>query len=187
MSGVKREHRGGDMSYEIELTEAETELLNKIELDTSKLVAGQFEKQAPFMLELYKSLEDRGAIPEIRFKYWNDPDYRNGHAQLSHKGMFEQKGSQGEEIYTNPGFLEYLRYFLFGAQLREDAVAEFKVMIGDPVWSQRDRKLIATSTSKIVRKYDLSLCEEEFYRLALDMGLGKDAASLVRKTVKQLQ
>lgn len=176
------------MSYEVELTVHETEILSGIELDQSALDHEQYKRQAPLILELLASLVERKAIPEIRLKYWSDPEYHLGRLKTSYKGIFERNGNQGDEIYIHPNFLPYLRYFLFGAQLPAAAIAEFKAVVGDSDWvSSGDITNITKGTRAIVRKFGLQNDDEEFYRLALDVGLNQLFAKSVRDTVKQVR
>ncbi|WP_430449682.1 hypothetical protein [Rhodophyticola sp.] len=176
------------MRYEIELTGDETEILSGIELDQTALDHEQYKRQAPLILELLQSLAERKAIPEIRLKYWTDPEYHLGRLKTSSKGVFERNGNQGDEIYIHPNFLPYLRYFLFGAQLPDAAITEFEEAVGNPDWvSSSDITGIAAKTRTIVRKFSLHEEDEEFYRLALDLGLSQWFAKSVRDAVKQVR
>lgn len=176
------------MSYKIETTDEETKLLAGIEFDQTRLNHEQYQKQGQVILELLRSLTERNAIPDIRLKYWFDPEYQIGRIKASHKGLFERNGRKGEEIYTHPHFLKYLRYFLFGAQLPSAAIAEFEGVVGNPEWvSSGDLTDITKGTRAIVRKFRLQGEDEEFYRLALDIGLNQWFAKSVRDTVKQVK
>lgn len=176
------------MGYEVELTREEAELLIGIELDQTKLDHERYKQQQPLVLRLLKSLVERNAIPEVRRLYWSDPEYQIGRLKASHKGLFERNGRQVEEIYTHPHFLKYLRYCLFGAQLPEGAISEFEEAVGNPEWvSSGDITDITKGTRKIVRKYGLQTEDEEFYRLALDVGLNQSYAQIVRDAVKQVR
>ena len=176
------------MGYQVDLTEDETEILNGIELDQTALDHEQYKRQAPLILELLRSLAERNAIPEIRLKYWLDPEHQIGRLKASHKGLFERNGRQGDEIYTHPHFLKYLRFFLFGAQLPARAIAEFEEVVGNPEWvSSGDITDISKGTRAIVRKYGLQDEDEEFYWLALDVGLSQWFAKSVRDAVKQVR
>lgn len=176
------------MSYEVELTKDESETLSGIELDQSALDHEQYKRQAPLILELLRSLAERNAIPEIRLKYWSDPEYHIGRLKTSYKGRFERNGNQGDEIYIHPNFLPYLRYFLFGPQLPASAIGEFEKVVGNPEWvSSGDVTDISKGTRAIVRKYGLHDDDEEFYRLALDIGLSQWFAKSVRDAVKQVR
>lgn len=179
---------GGAMDFEITLTKDETELLGDIELDQSALDHEQWKRQAPLVLRLLESLLERNAIPEIRQRYWLEPEFQLGRVKASHKGLFERNGRKGDEIYTHPNFLKYLRYFLFGASLPSGAIAEFEELVGNPLWvSSGDITDITKGTRNIVRRYNLQTEDEEFYRLALDMGLSQWCAKSVRDAVKQVR
>lgn len=174
------------MSYEIELTEDESDLLQQIELDMARLDHTQLERQGPLVLRLLQSLRERNAIPKVRLRYWSDADYATGRVKASHQGLFERNGRRGSEIFTNPQFLKYLRYFLFGADLPKEAIVEFEEAVGDPKWvTSGDATAIAKAARRIVRQYGLRGDEEEFYRLALDMGLDQPFARTVRDAAKQ--
>ena len=174
------------MSYAIELSDEEATLLSGIELDQSTLDHEQYERQGPLVLSLLKSLAERNAIPEVRLRYWSDPEYQIGRLKASHKGLFERNGRQGDEIYTHPHFLKYLRYFLYGAQLPARAIAAFEEVVGNPDWvSSGDIADIAKGTRRIVREHGLQTEHEEFYRLALDVGLSQWLAKAVRDAVSR--
>lgn len=176
------------MGYAIKLTDNESVILSGIELDQSALDHEQYKRQGPMVLNLLKLLAERNAIPEVRLRYWSDPDYQIGRLKASHKGLFERNGRQGDEIYTHPHFLKYFRYFLFGAQLPTGAITEFEEVVGNPEWvSSGDITDITKGTRAIVRKYGLQDEDEEFYRLALDVGLDGWFAKSVRDAVKQVR
>lgn len=176
------------MGHEIELTEQEQQLLSGIELNASRVDHEQYQSQGPLVLELLQSLIDRNAIPEARQRYWQDPEYQIGRVKASHQGLFERNGTRGNDIYTHLSFLKYLRYFLFGAQLPAPAIAEFEEAVGNPDWvTSGDITEISKATRAIVRKYRLQNEDEEFYRLALDVGLNQWFAKAVRDTAKQVK
>jgi len=175
------------MGYAIELTEEELALLADIEFDVLRLDHVRLVRQAPQVLHLLKSLVDREAIPEARLRYWSEPEYQIGRVKGSRKGLFERNGRQGQEIYTHPHFLEYLRYFLFGAQLPEQAIAELEEIVGNAEWvTSGDVTKITKGTRRIVREHGLQGEHEEFYRLALDMGLSQSFARTVLAAAKQV-
>ncbi len=175
------------MGYAIELTDDENTLLSDIELEQSNLDHERYKRQVTLVLQLLKSLRKRGAIPATRWQYWSEPEYQMGRLKTSYKGLFERNGRRGDEIYTHPHFLSYLRYFLFGAQLPEQVITEFEVVVGDPGWvSSSDMTKIVKGTRRIVRKYGLHEAYEEFHRLALDVGLTQGYAKEIFNAVKQV-
>src|SRR5260370_25677021 len=75
--------------------------------------------------DLMASLIKRNAIPNHRVQYFTNPDYHFGSTKGAYKDVFERNGTKGREIFEHPHFLKFLRYFLFGASLPEDAIREF--------------------------------------------------------------
>ena len=70
----------------------------------------------------------------------------------------------------------------------EGAISEFEEVIGNPEWvSSGDITDITKGTRNNVRKYGLQAEDEEFYRLALDVGLSQSYAHIVRDAVKQVR
>jgi hypothetical protein len=124
--------------YHIDLTEAEKALVARIDLRMSHPDADAghvaYEANKQSILALLRSLSERGAIPEERVRYWNDPDYYTGRLKASHKGVFERNGCHGMDIYTHPHFIPYLRYFLYGADLPDAVILKFEEKVGNPDW-----------------------------------------------------
>jgi hypothetical protein len=118
----------------IELTAPEREILNRIELDVTRLKPETSRSNGKAVVELLALLGKRRAIPEVRLHFWDDPEYQRGRYKDSHKGIFERSGNRGAEIYSHPHFLEFLRYFLHGADLPASAISAFKEKVGNPDW-----------------------------------------------------
>ena len=76
--------------YHIELSDEEKALVEAIDLHMSH--SNHDERHTAYkanqrpILALLESLSARGAIPEGRLNYWNDPDYYTGRLKASHKG-----------------------------------------------------------------------------------------------------
>ncbi|BAL73736.1 hypothetical protein [Bradyrhizobium cosmicum] len=175
--------------YAIQLTGAEAALLAQIELDMGKLKFESAQSNAPAVVALMKSLEERKAIPEIRLRYWLDPDLNHGRIKSSHKGLFERNGTKGQEIFEHPHFLPYLRYFLFGADLPPSVISTMKERVGNPAWiSSSDILPIAKFARMLARQSGLDQnAAEEFFKLALDLGLPEYTAGAIRKAVHQIR
>lgn len=180
--------------YHIQLTDNEAALVEAIDLrsDHRNHHEGHtawLNNQSP-ILELLRSLDTRKAIPQERLNYWSDPSYRTGRIKASRKGIFERNGCTGNDIYTHPHFLEHLRYFLFGCELPDAVIDEFETQVGDPRWvSGSDSIEIGKFARTLVRKYDLdrSQAPEEFFKLCLDLGLGRNTSERVMASVKQVR
>lgn len=139
---------------------------------------------------LLQSLAERDAIPSQRLKYWDDPAYNTGGTKVSHKGVFERNGCHGEEIYTHPHFIPFLRYFLFGAELPDATKAAFEDKVGNPEWvTSSDIVPIGTFARNLTRNHGLNKRDapEEFFKLCLDVGLPLSTAESVRRSVMQVR
>jgi hypothetical protein len=180
------------MTGAIDLIPAETEIFGGITLDQTKLFgdSGLAHRNGELTASLMKSLLYRAAIPEPRLKYFNDPSYRTGHLKGSRRQLFESNGTVGEEIYKHPNFLEYLRYFLLGADLPKRAIDEFSAKaeaygrVGPS-----DSLELGKVARELTRNYGLTPWDaaEEFYKLALDCGIYQGHAIRIRDAVKRLR
>ena len=177
--------------YHMELIDEEEVLVETIDLCVSH--ANRDEAHVAYrrpILALLQSLCERGAIPEERLKYWNDPDYNTHGRKMSHKGVFERNGCTGEDIYTHPHFIPYLRYFLFGADVPDVVIRKFEAKVGNPNWvTSGDIVPIGKCARDLTRQYRLDRLHaaEEFFKLCLDMELGLSTAAIVRRSVMQLR
>jgi hypothetical protein len=173
----------------MELTEAEQKLLDQIELDAMALrgCPDRARANGELVHALMMSLLARKAIPDIRTNFFNDPDYNIGGRGRSRYATFEKNGTRGENVFRHPHFLKYLRYFLFGADLPSNVKADFAnevakcglVTSGDvvPLGAFARRQVRAAGL-------DAKRAAEEFYKLALDLHLGRDTAASIRNAVK---
>lgn len=66
---------------------------------------------------LVNTLFERDAIPEVRIRYFVDPNFNTGRGKMSIKQIFEKNGTRGNEIYRHPHFVPYLRYFIEGPDI----------------------------------------------------------------------
>lgn len=134
------------------------------------------------IVALLRSLSDRQAIPQERRNYWNIPDYNPGRVLASRKGVFERNGTLGEDIYSHPHFIPYLRFFLFGAELPDEMISAFEAGVGDPAWaSSSDIVPIGKLPRDLTRRHglDKSSAADELFKLCLDMGLELSTAESV--------
>lgn len=139
---------------------------------------------------LMRSLIDRDAIPDPRKRYWEDPDYNTDRGKGSHKEMFERNGVYAPEVYTNPHFLRFIRYFLYGAELPAVVINAFEAQVGNPEWfTSGDYPPLRSLVRNLMRqnRLDHHAAPEEFYKLTLDVGLGHYAAHDVRHTAMQVR
>lgn len=138
-------------------------------------------------LALMKSLIARNAIPDVRSKYFTDPDFNVGGRGRSRAQIFEKNGTHGEEIFRHPHFLKYLHYFLYGPDLPPAVIEAFRQKIADmgPVTSS-DIVPLSAFARKLTRDHRLRGDDpaEEFFKLALDCGLERFEARSIRDSVK---
>ena len=143
------------------------------------------------ILALMSSLVQRGGIPEQRWKYWSDPEYRvGGRGKNAPKGVFEKNRNPDGEAYIHPHFIPYLRYFLFGAYLPSAVIEELEEKVGNPVWvTSGDILPLGKLARDLTRQYSLPRNEAalEFYKLCLDIGLVQWIAKIVRDSVMKIQ
>jgi hypothetical protein len=174
--------------YHIALTAEEQATLAQIELH--KMDHAIYLANKKPILALVASLRKREAVPAHRLRYWVDPDYRSGRLKTSHRGLFERHGRQGDEIYTNPSFIPYLRYFLFGPDLPDTVIEGFIDQVGEPDWvSSGDIAPMRKCARKLVREHGIEKhrASDEFFKLCLEMGLDLSYAEAVRDDVKGMR
>lgn len=185
--------RGGEChvsKFVIDLTEEETKIFTTIEFDPGEIDFNNASKNGEAVLKLVGMLAKRDALPPVRAKFWTDPKYQIGRLKCSHKGVFERNGCTGAEIYKHPHFLPYLRYFLFGADLPLTVIAEFEKKVGNPRWvTSSDVVPLGAFARSLARKHSLNKhnAADEFFKLALDLGLSVNVASSIHHSVMQLK
>jgi len=139
--------------------------------------------------ELARSLIDRKAIPEVRWRYFVDPDLNIGQHK-SRKQIFEKDGARGEAILRHPHFHKYLCYFVLGPNLPASTVASFSECVRDcePVTSG-DHEPFCQLARREVRAHGLEhkQAAEECFKLALELGLDSDMARAVRDAVMTMR
>jgi hypothetical protein len=174
----------------VELTAEETMLLAKIDFDSSSSARqghDYWKTVGDAALGLMKSLIARGAIPEVRTRYFSDSDFNIGGRGRSRVGIVEKNGTQGEAIFRHPHFLKYLHYFLYGPDLPVHVTEAFRQKIGDIGFvTSSDIVPLGTFARQLTRanKLDASDPAEEFFKLALECGLELHEAKAIRNSVK---
>lgn len=173
----------------IVLTPDEQGLASQINLDALALRGpDDAQHNGAMAAALMPLLIARNAIPEVRVRYFDDPEYFVGGGGLSRRQVFERNGTRGEEIFYHPHFLEYLRYFLNGPSLPRHVIDAFREKVarcGNVTSS--DVVPLGKYARELARSYrpDPSRAAEEFYKLALDCGLWVSYAQSVRDAVKK--
>ena len=138
-------------------------------------------------LGLMRSLIERKAIPEVRTKYFTDPDFNFGGRGRSRAGIFENNGTRGEAIFRHPHFLKYLHYFLYGPDLPQQVIEAFRQKIADIGFvTSSDIIPLGSFARQLTRtnRLDAGDPAEEFFKLALDCGVKLYEARSIRDSVK---
>lgn len=146
-------------------------------------------------LELMRLLLQRNAIPDVRLKYFEDPAFRSGRIKGSYRSLFERNKTVGDDIYRHPNFLKHLRYFLLGAELPYHVMETFSQQaqacghVGPS-----DALQLGSVARNLSREFGLlhdgeatAETAEEFFKLALDCGIYRGHAAVVRNRVRSLK
>lgn len=180
-----------DALFELTLSSEEAALLADIELDAGKVEGrDHWLRNGELVLQLTLALAGRDAIPEHRWRWLNDPEYNIGGLGSSRKDVFERNGAAGDNILRHAHFLPCLRYFIFGPDLPLSVIAAFgeRVRICGTVTSS-DVVPLGRFARHHARAAGLERVSsgEEFFKLALEHGLGIRCALAIRKQVLQVQ
>lgn len=171
------------------LQPAERELLDQIKFDVRKTDGFQnVQKNGELIAQLLRNLIARSAIPEIRLKYFTDPDLNPGGRGKSRKQVFEQNGTTGTDIYRHTNFVKFFEYFLSGPALPEHIIEAFEAKVEScgPLTSG-DIIPLGDFARQPARSFSASPGSEaeEFYKLALECDIWPSYAEMIMKSVKQ--
>jgi hypothetical protein len=177
-------------NFTIALEPEEQRLLEGLEFDVHRLDYDTFQLNATRARDLAKALAARGGIPEHRRRYFIDPEYHPGGRKKSRQQMFERNGCRGEDILMHAHFLPHLRYFIYGPDLPESVMTRFTEGVKDcGMVTSSDIVPLGTFARKLARDSGLEKYEasEEFFKLALELGLRAYVADSIRRAVLQLR
>jgi hypothetical protein len=175
----------------VELSSAEQKLFEQINYDERALA--DLHPQNPEAMfdasaKLTRALLDRQAIPEVRLRYFDDPEYNVGGHGKSRQDVFISNGCHGEDILRRPHYFKYLRYFVLGPDLPPDVIAGFRQIVIDDCGTSgmildqlRAYARAQMRRLKTPARYDL---HEEFFKLALECGVGTGVALSVRRAAQ---
>jgi hypothetical protein len=91
----------------ISFTTEEEALVKEIGFDLDTLSPGfheRLQRSCTAGGKLARSLLMRRAIPEIRYRYFTDPELNTGRRRGSRKNNFERNGTKGYQSVTNNAF-----------------------------------------------------------------------------------
>jgi hypothetical protein len=174
----------------IKLTSEEEILFDQINFDPQQTgLGGTFHdvlhKSCAAAKPLALSLLKRNAVPQVRKDYFTDARYSIG-TKMSRMAVFESNGTTGEEIFEHGSFLKYLRYWIFGPVLPKETIEGFCEILNNEIGTSgmelnRRHKYVRDQTrSHALRKHEAA---EEFYKLAIEIGLDQDTSRGIRDAV----
>ncbi|WP_421871936.1 hypothetical protein [Nitratireductor rhodophyticola] len=173
---------------EVDLTDDEVQLVNEIEFDASKVADHEaWKRNSEIAAALTKSLLTRKAVPDARLRYFTDPDYRTGRMKGSRFDIFKRNGNDFEETIRHNHFLKYLRYFVYGSELPEPFLSEFGEAVADcgDYISSGDAYDLSRKARAMYRRSGLERewAADEFFKLAIDLGMSASHAMTIRKAI----
>ena len=169
------------------LTPEEGELLETVDFGL-----GDWEARAACLEAagaLTESLLKRGAVPEIRRRYLSDAEPNIGGRGKSRIQGFADHNLGSSETFRHGKFLRYLRYFIYGPDLPEAAVAGFRKIVHDDAGTSGEvlDQLCRFTRSEVRRGLSAkrSTVPEEFFKLALECELDFHIAKCVRESAQK--
>lgn len=174
---------------DIELTESERDLFGRIEFDQGRVSHETWLANANLVEQLFDLLMDRGAIPQHRLRWFTDPQLNPGGRGKSREEQWARNGTSGREVLRHGNFLAYLAFYVCGPDLPMAARQAFRKAAEDcGMVTSSDVPVLSKTARAIARQYRLEphAASDEFFKLALDCGLG-DRAVYIRDGVRSLR
>lgn len=170
----------------VQLTEDEKTLLGRISFELGRKPDDEVRIILDAAGQLTESLRKRRVIPEVRVRYFTDPEMNVG-SKKSRKQVFESNGTTGVKIFRNASFLKHLRYFIHGPNLPASSIDGFCRILTDDVGTSG---MVLDQLRKFVREevrkhgLDRSDAAEEFFKLAHEVGADPFQAREVRDAAR---
>jgi hypothetical protein len=174
--------------FSINLTDDETALVDAIKFDPNDCLGNTqaFHTNGNLVVQLTSSLLKRKAIPDHRLAYFSDPEYNVGGRGKSRRDVFFQNGHNDDSLMRHGHFLQYLRYFIHGADLPTELVASFKKAVENcGMVTSGDIAPLTATARQLTRTHRLNpkSAADEFFKLSLDLGLDPSVAASIRSAV----
>lgn len=180
------------MTSAIELTAEEEELASEIIFDPEILIQphnpDKVIANGELAAQLFESLRKRDAIPQLRWDYFTKAQYNISTPKTSRAERFLQNAGSPENVVRHVHFLNYLSYFIYGAALPPDVIADFEKASLNVFREWDDLKKLTSKLAKkakaagTVKDYKVA---DEFFRLALDCGCNLTEARQVRDAAQR--
>lgn len=172
---------------DISLTSDEKALFSKICFDWRS--HEELRGSLALMEALASSILKRGAVPDVRIAYFNDPEFNIGGRGKSRQDIFERNGTSGDEILRHPHFLKHLEYFVCGPDLPAVAIEKFKREAFAGHLSGSDVIDLTPYARSCVRQNSLDPhhAADEFFKLAVECGAIPGSAENLRKSIRAIK
>lgn len=169
----------------IPLNEYEESLIKNIDFDITN--KNNIKKSGENILKLIPLIKSK--IPKIRWDYFSEPEHCIGCRKKSRIQILEENGNKSiEDIFTHPHFFRYLKYFIYGPDLPEDVIKEFR-SCAEYRFHGNDFEAYCKKTRELVRKFNLKLDflggKDVFYQLALEFEETRIYAKEIRDCANQ--
>jgi len=175
---------------DVPLLNFEVALFDSIEFDPQEkgLDDQRIAENAELAGILATAVLDRGALPEHRLDYLNNPDH-GGPSGVSVIQKFAEEGLSGEALHRDVRFLKYLRYLLCGPHLPQPIVKSFITEVENRTSDgEVDNRRVLLKVRELARKSrSPSTCAEDFYMLALECNLDQMLARDIRRVVARMK
>ena len=134
---------------------------------------------------LFASLMDKKLIPQRRLRYLTQKELQTGYKKKSRLEIFEDNGTKGEEIFSHPHFLKYLRFFVEGPQVDEHILELIKGVISENFDEDDQVEEFIRRVKQFVPspKEARDKFAQEVFKLAVDMDWDPSSCHKVRNKV----
>jgi hypothetical protein len=169
----------------LSLNPGEQKLLDQITFELGHGDKEVLKKSCEAASTLATLLLQREAIPEIRVRFFTQPEFNTG-VEKSRFQAFESDGVTGYAIFSDPRFLEYLHYFIYGPKLPAQVITEFcNIAYPYEYISGGDIKDLRELAISLIYEYKLVPGDVacEFFKLALECKMDVYYAQSIRDTV----
>ena len=173
----------------VSLAPAEKKLLDKITFDFGHRNDEVVRISCKMAASLANLLLTRKAIPEIRIRYFIDPEFNIG-TQKSRLQVFESDGVTGHAIFRDPRFLDHLHYFIYGPNLPDQVMAEFcNLAYPYEYISGGDIEDLRELARSLIREHNLIPRDVacEFFKLALECKMDVYCARSIKDAVRAVK
>jgi hypothetical protein len=173
---------------DVELTAEERGLFDQIEFDQGRVTHETCQANAALVERLYDLLTARDALPAHRLRWFTAPEFNPGRHGKSRQEQWWRNGTCGGEIIVHPNFLDDFAYFICGPDLPPAAVRAFRAAVKNcGMVSSGDIPILRKTARTLARQHGLKVHDaDEFYKLAVDCGLGR-RAEFIRDGVRSLR